>query len=439
MTDDLLDQLDDDLDNSKEHEQADYLDVDQQDDECFDQEDFVDSEEGQQDRLPGDIDSILDEHQIPEAHQPSMDRLDQLIDQEKSQIKDAKKNKPKALIAIILVIVTILLSLYFILLKPSNNPKHSDHQSKTEIPAVMNSAEIQAAAQEVSKSKLIRAAVPNQLQAPNQLQSTSLSDLASIQTRAVSSGKVNPGPNTRQTITDRAVQNALGFDPNEDAAINQQQQAQKKWLKLKAINEQLNNQLRQKEKQLAEQQRQLQSYQNELKQVSDQAAIAGRTRIGGLQIIDFAAAGRVAVVSSQYSKSNQIIALTQGEVLKLGNSSYKVEKVNAMDSRVIIGKYYYIDQSLVSQPILGVAKKSRNHHKKIKNKLAEKSLKPIRNWTILFASQSGDYSVIASKDNRAKRLSRGDRLSPYGIVKNILRDGSIVFKNHIIQYQSTTK
>ncbi len=421
---DLLDQLDDDLDTLEHEEQVDL--VDQEINPELNQEDYS---EQAFDLSSNDVENVLEDHQIPDSHQASMDRLDQLIDQEKDNKQHnikLKSHSKKWMLLMIFggLILMIIMFLFF------RNFNRSSTQEKTQ-PKLQTEKNISPGSHQVlpkrSKSKLIRAKATNQ------------SDLAQI-----SDKQVNPSTQSMSTqslrplsVSNTEVQSALNFDPKSQA----QQEPQQKWLKLKAINQQLNLQLKQKEELIAKQKLQLKSYQNELRQVSDQVAIAGRTRIGGLQIIDFAAAGRVAVVASQYSKGNQIIALSEGEMLKLGNSSYRVEEVNAMDSRVIIGQYYYIDKRLVSQPILGLDKKPKPAKLATKNKpkSAQDRLKPIRNWTILFASQSGDYSVIASKDNRAKRLSRGDRLSPYGRVKNILRDGSIVFTHHIIQYQSTIK
>ncbi|MDQ7048765.1 MAG: hypothetical protein Q9M92_04185 [Enterobacterales bacterium] len=426
--DDLLDQLDDDLDTLKNEDSEDFL------------SDEFDGDLGEPDliqRTPDlssdDIENVLQDHEIPASHQASMDRLEQLIDLEKDNQPTNKQtnikpnpNRKKRVMLLILGAVMLVIIILVVVLNLGGASPQSTTQQKLQVEKNISLTSNHASPRKTT-SKLIRAISANpssSRQLPdNQLISPSKSSGAQL---------IEP-----QQVSNTELQSALDFDPENLAKEKQRQQL----LKLKLINQQLNFQLKQKLKLISRQKTQLESYQNELKQVSDQVAIAGRTRIGGLQIIDFAAGGTVAVVASQYSKVNQIIALSEGEMLKLGNSSYKVEKVSEMDKRVIIGQYFYIDKSLVSQPILGLEKKPKPAQKKIKNrpKTSKERLQPIRNWTILFASQSGDYSVIASKDNRAKRLSRGDRLSPYGSVKNILRDGSIVFNKHIIQYQSTVK
>ncbi len=400
MKEDLLDQLDDDLDLSNE-----------------------------------EIEQVLDEHEIDESHHDSMDRLDQLIDQE----TPAPKKKGKYPIVIIASAILLLLVVLAMLLMPEDKPKY---QPKTKPPreALQNNhSSLQELAKTKPTSRLKRAtqSKPVAIQTKQTLQANTLSSEA-MDLDQITTPETRAQPSHAQAkISSKEMTEVINFEPEKSADKNMD----KKLLKLKAINKELNRELRLQQEQIDNQRQQLAAYEQQIQIIESQAAISGRTRIGGLNIIDFAAAGKVAVVSSHYSDANRIIALTQGEILKLGSSSYRVEKVSQTNKRVLIGKYYYIDQKLVSKPILGTQTKKHKtkkpDNKPSINKVAK--LKPVRNWSILFASQSGDYSVIASRDNRAKRLSRGDTLPPYGIVKNILRDGSVVFKNHIIKYQSTTK
>ena len=253
-------------------------------------------------------------------------------------------------------------------------------------------------------------------------------------------------------IDERAVSEAINFNPQENSKANvqkrqmqvtQQSATDTKTKKLEAINKTLSKQLesaRRQEQLLKERLEELEAHNQTIQR---KAITAKRTRIPSMQIIDFHSKMGIALVKTN-NQRNPIIALSHNEPLRIGGSSVPVNKIDLENQLVLIGDKYFID-STWEAPKPRPKKSPKKQRQEVAKKDTSKQLKSstlnnrltgkrqrITDYEIAMLSSDKKWAVVVNATGITKRLSVGKTLDKYGRLNNILSDGTLVFNNHVL-------
>ena len=270
---------------------------------------------------------------------------------------------------------------------------------------------------------------------------------------ASNKGTIGNKTDVSNRINKAEVNKALSFVPGSAAADkNTLEKIPKSSLdnevqvsKLRSVNAALNSQLSTKEKTIKQLKVKLADIEKANVDLALKSLFADRQKISGMQLIDFAGNNTIAIVRVTRTAKENIIALTKDELLRVGNHHLTVNEINIGKRYILVGTQYYIDTELTPfEAVSKVAGKKQKATKVVPRKQNEKliakapsdelkgRLQPILDWSVAAAATDNSYIVVTSNSGIVERLVVGSRLSGYGEVLNILGNGTLIFKNHIL-------